>query len=214
MAAVAISDATDGRRILALSGRLDATTIRGVWDESRRAIAAAPDQRVVVDAADVDYCDGAGIALLVDLIAARKRRATSRSRTCKPGIRDAAAAVRSAQALGHDLDPPAPRQPGRRGDRRHRRRHGAKTCASRSSSSARPPPRWYTRCCTRDDSLEGRVAHLRARRRRRAADRRADLVPARRDPRVPVGDPDEALRRRDLRRRPDRARDAARARAR
>ena len=50
-------------------------------------------------------------------------------------------------------------------------------------------------------ALEGRVADLRAGRRRCAADRRADLVPARHDPRVPVGGADEALRRRDLRRR-------------
>ena len=73
MAALAISDAPDGRRVLALSGRLDANSIRGVWAEGRQAIAAtAPDRRIVVDAANVDYCDGAGIALLVDLIGQRK----------------------------------------------------------------------------------------------------------------------------------------------
>ena len=72
MTALAISDAPDGRRVLALSGRLDADSIRNVWSEGRQAIAAAPGRRVVVDAANVDYCDGAGIALLVDLIAQRK----------------------------------------------------------------------------------------------------------------------------------------------
>jgi len=72
MAALVISDTPDGRRMLALSGRLDANSIRRVWAEGRAAIAAAPGQRVVVDAAKVDYCDGAGIALLVDLIAQRK----------------------------------------------------------------------------------------------------------------------------------------------
>lgn len=72
MAALAISDTADGRRVLALSGRLDATTIRRVWAEGRQAIAAVPGQRVVVDASNVDYCDGAGMALLVDLIAQRK----------------------------------------------------------------------------------------------------------------------------------------------
>jgi phospholipid/cholesterol/gamma-HCH transport system permease protein len=72
MAALAISDTTDGRRVLALSGRLDANSIRRVWAEGRDAIAAAPGKPVVVDAANVEYCDGAGIALLVDLIAQRK----------------------------------------------------------------------------------------------------------------------------------------------
>ena len=72
MAALAISDTTDGRRVLELSGRLDANSIRRVWAEGRDAIAAAPGKPVVVDAANVEYCDGAGIALLVDLIAQRK----------------------------------------------------------------------------------------------------------------------------------------------
>jgi phospholipid/cholesterol/gamma-HCH transport system permease protein len=72
MAALAISDTADGRRVLALSGRLDANSIRRVWAEGREAIAAAPGKPVVVDAANVEYCDGAGIALLVDLIAQRK----------------------------------------------------------------------------------------------------------------------------------------------
>jgi phospholipid/cholesterol/gamma-HCH transport system permease protein len=72
MAALAISDTSDGRRVLALSGRLDATTIRGVWAEGRHAIEAAGGRRIVVDAANVDYCDGAGIALLVDFIRQRK----------------------------------------------------------------------------------------------------------------------------------------------
>ncbi|HWD36092.1 MAG TPA: STAS domain-containing protein, partial [Casimicrobiaceae bacterium] len=69
---LAISDSPDGRRILSLSGRLDATTIRRVWTDARNAIAAAIGRPVVVDAAKVDYCDGAGIALIVDLIAQRK----------------------------------------------------------------------------------------------------------------------------------------------
>jgi phospholipid/cholesterol/gamma-HCH transport system permease protein len=72
MAALAISDTPDGRRVLALSGRLEATTIRRVWAQGREAIAGATGRPVVVDAARVDYCDGAGIALLVDLVQQRK----------------------------------------------------------------------------------------------------------------------------------------------
>jgi phospholipid/cholesterol/gamma-HCH transport system permease protein len=69
---LAISDSPDGRRILSISGRLDATTIRRVWADARKAIAAAIGRPVVVDASKVDYCDGAGIALFVDLIAQRQ----------------------------------------------------------------------------------------------------------------------------------------------
>src|SRR5512135_3328332 len=68
MAAVSISDTPDGRRILALSGRLDSTTLPDVWNASRRAASEAPTRPLVVDAADVDYCDGAGAALFVELL--------------------------------------------------------------------------------------------------------------------------------------------------
>ena len=66
MAALAISDA-DGARVLALSGRLDASTIRDVWQQAIAVVMDRQVPRVVVDAAGVDYCDGAGIALLIDL---------------------------------------------------------------------------------------------------------------------------------------------------
>jgi phospholipid/cholesterol/gamma-HCH transport system permease protein len=66
MAALAVSD-TDGQRVLAVSGRLDASTIRDLWQQALAAVADPRARRVVVDAAGVDYCDGAGIALLIDL---------------------------------------------------------------------------------------------------------------------------------------------------
>jgi phospholipid/cholesterol/gamma-HCH transport system permease protein len=53
---------------LALSGHLDAHSIAGVWGEARTALAQFPRDPVVVDAGLVNYCDGAGIALLVDLL--------------------------------------------------------------------------------------------------------------------------------------------------
>jgi phospholipid/cholesterol/gamma-HCH transport system permease protein len=68
MAALAISDQPDGWRILAISGRLDSTTLPALWDSVRRAVAEVPSKRIVVDAAGVDYCDGAGVALFVDLL--------------------------------------------------------------------------------------------------------------------------------------------------
>jgi len=68
MAALAISDTADGTRTLALTGRLDATTLPALWDVARRAAAEAPRRPLVIDASGVEYCDGAGAALFVDLL--------------------------------------------------------------------------------------------------------------------------------------------------
>jgi len=58
----------DNSRELRLSGRLDAYSIAGVWSEARAALLAAPNRPIVIDASRVDYCDGGGIAMLVDLL--------------------------------------------------------------------------------------------------------------------------------------------------
>lgn len=55
-----------------LSGRLDADGVSAIWDEAVR-LADKPGQKLTVDAQAVDYCDGAGLALLVEL----RRRAES-----------------------------------------------------------------------------------------------------------------------------------------
>jgi phospholipid/cholesterol/gamma-HCH transport system permease protein len=109
MAALAVSDTPDGRRVLALSGRLDATTIRRIWDEGRRAIAAVPAKRVVVDAANVDYCDGAGIALLIDFIHQR-RAGDVQVANLKPAFETLLQQFDIAE-LGRDRDPPPRRRP-------------------------------------------------------------------------------------------------------
>lgn len=108
MTALAISDAPDGRRVLALSGRLDATTIRRVWADSRKAIAGAADRQVLVDAANVDYCDGAGVALFVDLMQQRKAGDVQVA-NLKPAY-EALLQQFDVRKLDHDLDPPAPRR--------------------------------------------------------------------------------------------------------
>src|SRR5213075_665657 len=99
------------------------------------------------------------------------------------------------QALDRDLDPPAPRRPaveeigvitaGMGGDLRQQIVFIGETAAALVYAVLHPSTiRWKD------------VWHLRARWRRRAADRRTDFVPARRDPRVPVGNPDAQVRRR------------------
>lgn len=109
MAALAISETADGGRVLALSGRLDATTVRPLWAESRQAVSAAQGARVVVDAADVSYCDGAGVAMLVSLV---QQGAPGRVEVANldPAFAGLFAQF-DATRLARDLDPPAARRP-------------------------------------------------------------------------------------------------------
>jgi len=67
-ATLTVTDATGGSRELRLAGRLDAYSIANVWSEARAEVARAPDRPVVIEASGVDYCDGAGVAMLVDLL--------------------------------------------------------------------------------------------------------------------------------------------------
>ncbi|MGE5216896.1 MAG: MlaE family lipid ABC transporter permease subunit [Chloroflexota bacterium] len=57
----------DGVFKLALAGRLDSSTTGVVWRQAVAAVSGAKAHSVVVDARSIDYCDGAGIALLVQL---------------------------------------------------------------------------------------------------------------------------------------------------
>ncbi|MFO1285028.1 MAG: MlaE family lipid ABC transporter permease subunit [Burkholderiales bacterium] len=109
MAALAIDDLPDGRRVLRLDGRLDASTVRAVWDQAHKAISETPTRPVTVDAAKVDYCDGAGVALLVDLIAG-ERAAPVEIANLSPAFQ---ALVRQfdPKRLSQELDPEAPRRP-------------------------------------------------------------------------------------------------------
>jgi phospholipid/cholesterol/gamma-HCH transport system permease protein len=107
MAALAINDQPDGHRVIALTGRLDATTLPGLWQPARDAVAGAPAGRIVVDAAAVDYCDGAGVALLVDLLRSPRGSAIEIA-NLQPAY---AALLRQfdPKVFDHDLDPELPR---------------------------------------------------------------------------------------------------------
>src|SRR5262245_3315562 len=109
MAALAINDAPDGRRTLALSGRLDATTLPELWDAVRRAAADVPRAPLVVDARNVEYCDGAGVALFVDLL-----RQPREGKVEVANLAPTYAALLKQfgpEILAHDLDPEAKRRP-------------------------------------------------------------------------------------------------------
>jgi phospholipid/cholesterol/gamma-HCH transport system permease protein len=57
----------DGVLVMAIAGRLDSSTTGRIWRQATEAIATAKVRSVIVDAAEVDYCDGSGIALFVHL---------------------------------------------------------------------------------------------------------------------------------------------------
>lgn len=64
----------EGELRLALGGRLSAETVGDIWREAGDAVEAAVEGgHVVIDTAEVSYCDGSGIGLLVDLM--RRQRA-------------------------------------------------------------------------------------------------------------------------------------------
>ena len=56
-----------GQLRLVITGRLDSTTTGSIWRRATATVGAAKAENVVVDANGVEYCDGAGIALLVHL---------------------------------------------------------------------------------------------------------------------------------------------------
>ena len=168
--------------MLALAGRLDASSVRELWQagqaRGRRSSRSSDHRR----RAGVDYCDGAGIALLVDLMRQRPKGDVTITHL-KPAYA-ALVAQFDAAVLANEQDRPAAVLD--RGDRRSPRPIGrdiheqvafvGEAIAALASAARHPlSVRWKDVWCD-----------LRARRRRRAADRRADRVPDRRDPRVPV----------------------------
>src|SRR6476660_9928420 len=52
---------------LVLSGRLDMNSPGALWDEVFNALKETQPKHVIIDASDVTYCDGAGIALIAKL---------------------------------------------------------------------------------------------------------------------------------------------------
>ncbi|MBX3353998.1 MAG: MlaE family lipid ABC transporter permease subunit [Phycisphaeraceae bacterium] len=65
--ASATSSVENGSATLTLRGRLDTNTLGGVWDDAVRPLRDAGARSLAVDVSGVEYCDGAGLALLVEL---------------------------------------------------------------------------------------------------------------------------------------------------
>jgi phospholipid/cholesterol/gamma-HCH transport system permease protein len=109
MAAFAVADDQSGQRVLTLTGRLDAAALKELWKPVRDAVGAEPSRRVLVDASGVDYCDGAGAALLIELLR-HERSAPLEVKNLRPPF-DALLRQFDARRLEHDLDPPPARIP-------------------------------------------------------------------------------------------------------
>ncbi len=57
----------DGVLTVIISGRLDSTSTGSIWQEAVKVLERASSKRVVVDATRIDYCDGSGVGLLMEL---------------------------------------------------------------------------------------------------------------------------------------------------
>lgn len=88
---------------LSLSGRLDADGVAGLWDRAVR-LAASPGRSLTVDASGVGYCDGAGLALLVEL---RRQAESARADFTLAGLDDRFRVLYD-QFSPQDIRPPAP----------------------------------------------------------------------------------------------------------
>jgi len=56
-----------GRLILEMSGRLESSSLGDIWRTAQDAVNREKPADLVIDASDVEYADGSGMALLVDL---------------------------------------------------------------------------------------------------------------------------------------------------
>jgi len=82
---------SEGGVCLKLSGRLDANTVAEIWDEALGAVKG----KVTVDASAVEYCDGAGSALLCEL----RRRGGGEITGLRPEI------AKVFELFGGDVEP-------------------------------------------------------------------------------------------------------------
>src|SRR4029078_10430233 len=64
----------DGTLKLIIAGRLDAETTGTIWKRAGANVKAADATNVVVEASGIEYCDGSGIALLVQLRELQRRK--------------------------------------------------------------------------------------------------------------------------------------------
>ncbi len=59
---------------ITISGRLDSTSTGNIWQGVIDALEQASSKMVIVDTSEIDYCDGTGIGLLVEIQRRQKKR--------------------------------------------------------------------------------------------------------------------------------------------
>ncbi len=64
----------DGVFTIRICGRLDSTSTGDIWQEAVDALEQAQPEKVIVVASGIDYCDGCGISLLVEIERRQKKR--------------------------------------------------------------------------------------------------------------------------------------------
>ena len=101
---------SDGRLNLSLSGRLDAGSVGDLWPAVERKLGGRGVESVFLDASGLDYCDGAGTALLVYI-----RRAAGRLNIplSIDGLRDDIASLLELYPAGK-FNEPTPKPKGAR----------------------------------------------------------------------------------------------------
>ena len=77
MASLNCQTLKEGKLRLIISGRLDADSTSRLWPEAVKMISGSKPNTLDIDATEISYCDGAGIALLLEL--KRKQEENKRS---------------------------------------------------------------------------------------------------------------------------------------
>jgi phospholipid/cholesterol/gamma-HCH transport system permease protein len=75
----------DKEYTIAIEGRLDSTSTGSIWQEAINALELSSSKKVIVDASKLDYCDGSGVGLLMELH--RRQRKTGAELEIK-GLRE------------------------------------------------------------------------------------------------------------------------------
>jgi len=95
----------DGSIQLSIVGRLDSTTTGGMWRQAMATIARAKTSELIIDASGIEYCDGAGIALLVHL---RNYQSTRGGQLTIQGLHPEFQELLKDATAGDSLSPTAP----------------------------------------------------------------------------------------------------------
>ena len=78
---------SDGGLILSIIGALDTASTGQAWRHALRLVSLHQPRRLIVDASQLTYCDGAGAALLLELRRRSRQRSERGLRALGSGLR-------------------------------------------------------------------------------------------------------------------------------